>query len=153
MSTPIKSDRIARYAALIERERETLEEFAVRIAEGESLAAICKAWDVPAGRLGAWIASDQRRQDIYEGARKLKADALADEMLEIADREGDDVQQKALEIRARQWVAARWDRARYGDAVVVEHTGETVVRLSFGERTLPALAGESSAVDPSEGEI
>jgi len=77
-------------------------------------------------------------------------------MLAIADREGDDVQQKALEIRARQWVAARWDRSRYGDAVVVEHTGETVVRLSFGERTLPVLAGESSAVappDPDEGFI
>lgn len=146
-------DRVARYLALIERERETLEELAVRVAEGEGMVAVCRAWDIPHGRFAAWVAADARRQEIYEGARKLRADALADEMLEIADREGDDVQQKALEIRARQWVASKWDRGRYGDAMVVQHQGETVVRFTFGARPtapLPALTGESSIADDGE---
>src|SRR5258708_22369667 len=128
----IMVDRIARYAALIERERETMEELAVRVAEGEGLKAICTAWDIPLGKFSSWIAEDPGRQDIYYWARRLRADALADEMLQIADRAGEDVQQNALEIGARQWVASKWDGARYGDAVQVEHTGEVVVRFTYG---------------------
>jgi len=149
----VATDRVARYLAVIERERETLEELAVRVAEGESLAAVCKSWDIPAGRFGAWIASDPRRRDIYEGARQLRADALSDEVLEIADEKGEDHQRDALRIRARQWAASKWDRGRYGDSVVVQHQGETVVRLTFGERTVaeePALVGQSSVVDEED---
>lgn len=151
----IIADRMARYLALIERERETLEELAVRVAEGESLKAVCAAWDIPVGRFGAWLAADPRRRDIYEGARQLRADALADEILEIADgkagSQGDHLRD-ALSIRARQWVASKWDRSRYGDSVVVQHQGETVVRLTFGERTIASapLVGESSVVEDGD---
>ena len=54
----LTSDRIARYAERIAQERETLEELAVRVAEGESLVEVCRAWDVPYGRIAAWVAAD-----------------------------------------------------------------------------------------------
>ena len=132
MSAPIKADRIARYLERIEAERDTMEELAVRIAEGESLKAICATWNIPLGRFAGWIASDPRRQDIYDGAKRLRADAVADELIAIADDGGADVAHAALRSKVRQWAASKWDRGRYGDSVVVQHQGETVVRLTFG---------------------
>lgn len=158
----MKADRVARYAALIEAESATLEEMAQRVAEGETLAEVCAAWDVPYGRVRAWISADPRRLELYQAAQSFYADALAMETIAIADGGGGDTAHAALRNRARQWLAGKLDRARYGDSVVVQHQGETVVRLTFGGGMAgvgeqPALVGSSSAVDigedPREGEI
>ncbi len=148
VGTPIRSDRIARYAALIEREAQTLEELAQRVAEGEALTDICAAWDVPYGRVRTWLSADARRLELYYAAQEFYADAMAAETVVIADGGGGDTAHAALRIRARQWVAARWARERYGDAVQVQHTGDVVVRLTFGEAA--ALVGASSVV-PADG--
>ncbi len=117
----LSQDKIARYVRMIESERETLTEMAERVASGETLVAICTGWDIPYGRFAAWLSADGRRSDVYEAARKIRADALADETLKIADDKNDDVdhQLRALRIKARQWVAAKWDRDRYGEALDV----------------------------------
>ena len=168
MNAPVKADRVARYAALIEAEAATLEEMAQRVAEGEGLPAICKDWDIPYGRFSAWLAADPARNDVYEGALRLYTDAMAFEARDIADRtelgqttregpEGtvttseDMLGHRKLRVDTRLRLMAKWHRARYGDSVQVEHTGETVVRLTFGGER-PALIG-SSMVIPDDGEI
>jgi hypothetical protein len=145
----IAQDRLARYVARIESERETLEELAVRVAEGESLADVCRAWDVPHGRFAGWIAADPARRDIYDGALRLRADAEAAEAVRIADKEGaENTAHASLRVRVRQWAASKWDRARYGESVQVEHTGETVVRLTFGASiAAPVLVGSGTVAD------
>lgn len=143
------ADRLVRYTQLIARS-DLMEEIAQRVAEGEPLASLCKAWDVPIGRVKAWLVSDLSRQDLYESAQRFYADAIAAETVVIADEGAADVSHANLRIKARQWLAGKWDRARYGDALQVQHTGETVVRLTFGERTVaqvPALVGQSSAAE------
>jgi hypothetical protein len=137
----VMSDRIARFTELIERERETMEELAQRVAVGETLVEVCLAWDVPYGRVMGWLVADAARREVYEGAQAFYADAIAAQTVRIADDEGGGNHlHSAQKIKARQWLAGKYARGRFGDAVVVEHTGETVVRLSFGGRTVPSTA-------------
>lgn len=149
----VMNDRIARYVALIEREGETMAEIAERVASRESLQDVCVAWEVPFARVAAWIASDARRRETYEAAQAIAADGYATETIKIADECGGDVQHGKAKIAARQWVASRWDRGRYGDALQVQHVGETVVRFTFGggvARTAPVLVGSGSSDEGGE---
>jgi len=145
VSAPVRADRLARYTELIERERETLEELAVRVAEGESLWEICEEWAVPYGRFAGWIAADPRRQDIYDGARSIRADALADEIVEIADDETIDHQKAAVRIKARQWVATKWGRERYGEQSTVT-VAVVDVREALAAARGRVIAGHAVAV-------
>ena len=128
----VTADRLARYVELIARERETMEELAIRVAGGETLPQVCAAWDVPYGRLAAWVASDTRRSDVYEGARRIRADAIAEDVIDISDgkrpvTDGEplDHQRDALRVKARQWALRCWDPRRYGDRTEVTGAGGT----------------------------
>src|SRR5258708_11589225 len=164
----VMTDRVARYAALIEAEAAAVEEMAQRVTDGESLVAICKGWDVPYGRFASWVVSDPARNDVYEGALRIYTDAMAFEARDIADttqvgerrkttEEGTEVIEedmlghRKLRVETRLKLMAKWHRARYGDSLGVQHQGETVVRLTFGGER-PALAGSSSVV-PTAGAI
>lgn len=151
MSQPVAQDRIARYVALIEREQETMTELAERVASQWTLEQVCAAWDVPFARMAAWIAADARRREMYEGAQAIAADGYANDTVLIADSGGGDTQHTKVRIAARQWIAARWDRGRYGDALQVQHTGETVVRFTFGGSARPALIGSGVAEEADGG--
>ena len=59
-----------------------------RIADGESLRAICRSAGMPSKSIVLrWVIDDVNGfSDQYARARKLQADVLADEMTDIADR-------------------------------------------------------------------
>ncbi len=121
MSQPVMQDRIARFVALIEREDATLDEIAQRVIGGESLLAICAAWDVPYSRVAAWIAATPERAAAYEGAMRLRSDFEAEKALDIADGEGEDVARDKLRVDTRMKLIAKWHRQRYGDTIT--HAG------------------------------
>src|SRR5260221_13586670 len=90
----VMTDRAARFASLVEHERETLEEMFQRMTsrvvgvEGpagrpESLPAICAAWDVPYGRMMTWLMADAKRYEVYERALPIGAHDLVREVVEI----------------------------------------------------------------------
>lgn len=98
-------------------------ELLTRLSLGESLKKICTDDQMPhrntvrkARRLSAWL----DRQ--YLQAREDQADALADELIEIADGDGD-ARDKAVRIEARKWVASKQHRKRWGEHKHVEHSG------------------------------
>lgn len=97
-----------------------------------------------------WLADDRYAafREQYARAREAQADALVDEMLDIADdgtndwmadREsedgfrynGDAVQRSRLRIDARKWMAAKLQPKKYGEKLEVEHgvTGDLAERL------------------------
>lgn len=171
---PIEADRAVRLAERTgaENESETMDELCQRVSDGDSLKVVCKDWDVPYGKVAAWLIDDPARAEKYATALRLSADALAAEALEIADttEAGTRVKETAdgtetvtedmlghrkLRIETRLKLASKWDRARYGDSLQVQHSGETVVRLTFGGGgpVVPALVGESSVVEPAEDDM
>ena len=78
-----------------------------------------------------WIHKDEKRQKMYYEAQALGAEAVADELLYIADGTGDsmeDVQRSKLRVDTRKWLLEVWNRKRFGkDKDAAGSGGVTVV--------------------------
>ncbi|SPA44613.1 terminase small subunit protein [Cupriavidus taiwanensis] len=112
-----------------------------RIAEGESLRAICAGDDMPnKATVFRWLAADRAFSDQYARARECQADALADEIVYIADTpqmgqksvskatgveitEGDMIEHRRLQVDARKWMAGKLAPKKYGDKIQQQLTG------------------------------
>jgi len=93
------------------------------LAEGESLRSICKMESFPGkSTVFRWLATNKEFRDQYARARESQADAIADEILDIAD-DATDAGLARVQIDARKWLAGKLKPKVYGDKVSQEHTG------------------------------
>ena len=119
------------------------EEFAAFLDDvsdmGLTKACEARVWTV--GATLNWIRDDEGRLAWYEGALRTKSEALAHETLEIADASDE----PKLRIDTRFKIAGKWDRARYGETVKVEHAGTVKVDaglvMAMGELLERAVNG------------
>jgi hypothetical protein len=134
-----------------------------RIAEGESLRSICQDDDKPSkATVFRWLAADEIFRDQYARAREAQADALFDEILNIADDGRNDtytdedgnertnqdvIARSRLRVDARKWMAGKLRPKVYGEKLDLAHSGElrvtAVTELSDDE--LAAIAANGSA--------
>jgi hypothetical protein len=110
-----------------------------RIAEGESLRAICRKKDMPnRSQVFESLAGDRKFADQYERARQMQAEGFADEIIELADKSrrgkkeklveggksevttGDMVERSKLQIDARKWVLSKLLPKKYGDRLELD---------------------------------
>lgn len=104
--------------------QEIFDRICERIAEGESLRAICKTKDYPAKRTFLrWVANDEKLAAQYGEAQNMRAEHYFDEIIDIADK-GSDPAKTRVQVDARKWVLARMNPKKYGDRIVNEHAGE-----------------------------
>lgn len=110
-----------------------------KIADGKSLRAICSDDSMPSkAAVFRWLATNPEFRDQYARAREAQADALADEILDIADDGANDsytdengvtrtdhdvIARSRLRVDARKWIASKLKPKVYGDRVVNEVTG------------------------------
>ena len=115
-----------------------------RLSDGESLRSICRDDDQPATTtVLRWLRDNEPFRIQYAYARDLQADAIFDEMLEIADDgnndwmeklskdgqsvgwvlNGEAVQRSKLRIDSRKWIASKLNPKKYGDKVETQHSG------------------------------
>jgi hypothetical protein len=139
----------------VEFSQEIADTICERIANGESLRSICANEDMPSQvSVFRWLAAREEFCKQYALAREAQADALFDEMLDIADdgrndwmatkdddgesgwrANGEHIQRSKLRLDARKWMASKLQPKKYGDKIVNEHTGadggaiETVTRI------------------------
>jgi hypothetical protein len=117
-----------------------------QLADGKSLRTICSADGFPAvGSVCRWLAENETFREQYLRARDAQADALADEILDIADGAGapvdaaegaNAVQRDRLRVETRKWVASKLKPKVYGDKADVNVTGQIDLRAfiqSLGE--------------------
>lgn len=105
-----------------------------RIADGESLRAVCNTDDgMPSkGTVLRWLAESETFQVQYARAREEQADKYADEIIEIADEDGTTekenvgvvydstaVARNRLRVDARKWVASKLKPKKYGDKLAL----------------------------------
>lgn len=129
-----------------------------RIAEGESLRAICRDADIPASSsIFLWLSQHSEFSEQYAKAMEARADGMFDELLEIADDgtndwmekknaegevvgwtlNGEHVQRSKLRVDTRKWALARMSPRKYGDKQGIELTGanggaiETSLTITF----------------------
>lgn len=129
------------------RPSEFTTEIADRICDelvaGVSLRTICKADDMPAAStVFKWLRDFPEFSEQYARAKEAQADALFDEILDIADdgtndwmlSRGDDeneawrvngehIQRSKLRLDARKWMASKLQPKKYGDKITQELTG------------------------------
>lgn len=107
-----------------------------RLADGESLRAICAGEDMPhRATVFRWIAAHDAFRDQYALAREEQAESLADEIVGISDEadvtakvEGEEVRlaldatavaRNRLRVDARKWVASKLKPKKYGDKMTL----------------------------------
>jgi hypothetical protein len=111
-----------------------------RLAAGESIRTVCLDEDMPAARtLFLWMQRHPEFLQQYTRAKEESADALVEEMLDIADdgtndwmmkhdREGafvgwqangDHINRSRLRVDTRKWIASRLKPKKYGDKVAL----------------------------------
>ena len=133
-----------------------------RIAEGESLRAICADEAMPnRSTVMQWVADNREGfKERYELAQDFRAQAIFDEMLEISDnteegeertihsdgtselRTGDMLGHRKLKIEARKWVLARMAPKRYGDRIAQEISGPNGGPIQQSMAITPEFAEE-----------
>lgn len=147
-SVPIKATekRTSQSTAKGGRPTSYTPEIAARIcaelAEGKSMRTVCKAEDMPAmSTVFLWLRTHEEFSEQYTRAKAEAADALVEEMLDIADDgtndwmevhdkegncvgykvNGEHVQRSRLRVEARKWIAAKLKPKKYGEKIDIDH--------------------------------
>ncbi len=119
------------------------------IADGHSLRKLCREDNIPSlATIFEWLASKPEFAEQYARAKDAQADAMAEDMLDIADIppsmsadgkiDSGDVADKRLRIDTRKWIASKLKPKKYGDKIEQEIKGEVgltvqIVRMGDGE--------------------
>lgn len=113
----------------------TADAICARLAEGVSLRSVCAGDDMPSvGTFLLWVSKRPELAEQYALARALCLDAMAEDMLNIADTTemgektvekatgtetttGDMVEHRRLRIETRKWLMAKMAPKKYGDKI------------------------------------
>lgn len=120
------------------------------LSEGKSLRTICRAEDMPAVRtIFYWLRTYEEFLHQYTRAKEESADALIEEMLEIADDGSNDymtitkgnfdynvedrevTNRSRLRVDTRKWIASKLKPKKYGDKLDLTSDGEKVSVVGF----------------------
>lgn len=120
--------------------QEIADTICTRLSEGESLRSICKCEDMPAmSTVMKWLTEEDKKKFLeqYVKARDMWADAVFEELFEIADdgkndfietndpenhgyrTNGEVVARSRLRVDTRKWALARMNPKKYGDKMDV----------------------------------
>lgn len=127
---------------------EIADEICTRLANGESLRAICGSDRddfMPAlGTVMRWVVENQAFREQYEEARRIQAETMADEIVAIADGRDLGTEEKValsardrLRVDSRKWVASKLLPKKYGDKIETTLQGpdggpvQTVTRIEL----------------------
>jgi hypothetical protein len=110
--------------------REEATKICAWIASGKSLVSYCKQPGAPGlATVYEWRAAHPELAEMYARAREDQADALADQLLDIADNSTLDYNDRRIKIDTRKWISSKLKPRTYGDKVQTEVSGE----LSFAQ--------------------
>jgi len=122
--------------------QEIADEICAGLAEGKSLRTVCSADHFPCvATVFNWFRTKDGFLEQYTRAKAESADALTDEMLDIADDgnndwmttnsdeegglnyqiNGEHIQRSRLRIETRKWLASKLKPKKYGDKITTEH--------------------------------
>lgn len=116
--------------------QELADKICERLADGESLRTICSEDGMPArSSVFKWLGENAGFSDQYARARTAQADAIFDDILEIADdgsndwiertnsdgenigwrENGEALRRSQLRVEARKWMAGKLAPKKYGE--------------------------------------
>lgn len=122
--------------------QELADEICSQLAEGKSLRTVCTAETMPSkSTVFKWLREVKAFSDQYARAKEESADALADEMLDIADDSerdyngeklnGENIQRARLRVDTRKWIAAKLKPKKYGDKTILSGDEDNPVGVTL----------------------
>lgn len=91
-----------------------------RIALGNSLRSICREDDMPAmSTVFKWLSQQPSFAEQYTHAREAQADAIVDDILDIADDKTLDPNDRRIRIDSRKWLAGKMRPKKYSDKTLI----------------------------------
>jgi hypothetical protein len=133
------------------------------ISNGMSLRTALKQDDVFSKTIWDELIKDEEKNTRYARACAERADAIFEEIIEIADNSGNDkidlgdgiegvnheaIQRDRLRVDARKWAVSKMNPKKYGDKLGLEHSGEIKTKQSdlsnLSEETLKRVEKELS---------
>ena len=110
-----------------------------RLIDGESLRGMCLDPAFPLKRPSTVIKWLTQQEDFalqYARAREEQAETLADDILHIADGDGD-VRRDTLRVDARKWIASKLKPKKYGDIRQLDVSGGIDLNVAALNKQLP----------------
>lgn len=128
-----------------------------RISEGESLRSVLRSDNMPDKQsFFNWIDSSKEYFDQYARAKEARADAIFEDILEIADETQNDtitkvgkdgeiyeaenkewINRSRLKIDSRKWMLSKMLPKKYGDKIDVTTDGEKITIINLGSGLNP----------------
>jgi hypothetical protein len=124
-----------------------------RVEIGEPIRTVLKDDDMPSSRtFYKWLDEDEEKVKQYARACEVRADVIFEEILTIADKQGEDiiildgkevtnhnvVSRNRLQVDARKWVLSKMQPKKYGDKIDHTTDGEkiqtNVINLGEGSK-------------------
>lgn len=133
-----------------EEKQEIINTICEGIAQGKALRNICnEEGQIDVTTFYKWIDDDEDKTKQYTRATTDRADSIFEDILDIADSQGDDVykdkegkehvnhdniNRARLRVDARKWAASKMNPKKYGDKVINEnHNQNTEIPATLEE--------------------
>jgi hypothetical protein len=98
--------------------QELADRICAQLSEGNSLRSVCRQESMPsATTVFNWLRTNPGFLEQYARAKEESADALADEMLDIADNTDEEAQSRRVRVDTRKWIASKLKPKKYGDKI------------------------------------
>lgn len=125
---------------------EVADDICALLASGESLVKVCKRPGMPdKSTVFRWIAEQEGFRDKYAKATEARADAIFEEMFDIADDvipDSAEVAKARLRVDTRKWALARMNPRKYGDKVTNELVGKDGGAIQIEASPMSTLFGK-----------
>lgn len=124
-----------------------IEFVSAHIAQGMTIGRLAEFIECSRPMLSFWINQTEERKNAVLSAKKLKAEKLAEDALDIADdadgTSSSAVNKARLQVDTRKWMASKLDPEGYGDKSME-------VNISVGDLHLQALKHMGKAIEAQE---
>lgn len=136
-----------------------------RLAEGESLRAICSSEGMPSTTsVKRWLREKEDFRAQYAQARESQAEHYLDEIIEIADDSSQDteygesgpkannewINRSKLRVDTRKWAMSKLAPKKYGDKLDVTSDNKALPAGPAVFQIIPASQRPAPVVDPEE---
>lgn len=144
-------DAIEPLEVVVERQRSVITPHVAGLCDfvsrGGTLVDYCRGHGLSVSTVEGFLQRTPEAKEVYARAREAQGDALAAQMLQLADDcTEEDVQSTRTKIDTRKWLLSRWHRKTYGDHQKVEHEGGVSITVVTG------VPQSRSLSRPAEGE-